>query len=156
MSDLFIDSSVPLVPGDAVAAILVTGGGRYLLQRRDPRADIFFPEHWGLFGGGVEAGESDEEAIRRELEEELGIVPKAMRYFTRFDFDFGFAGRKPMRRVFYEAELDDRRLGAVRLGEGAGHGLFAAREALGELRLVPYDAFALWLHASRRRLRSPG
>jgi len=34
----------------------------------------------------------------------------------------------------------------LRLGEGAGMALVEGRKALHELRLVPYDAFHLWLH----------
>jgi hypothetical protein len=41
----------------------------------------------------------------------------------------------------------------VDLKEGAGLQLFAADEILaGGIPLVPYDAFALWLHINRRRL----
>ncbi len=34
----------------------------------------YAPDQWTLAGGGVEAGESPVEAMRRELAEELGIV----------------------------------------------------------------------------------
>jgi 8-oxo-dGTP pyrophosphatase MutT (NUDIX family) len=51
----------------AAAAILVHEDGRILMQLRDDRPDIWYPNHWGLFGGGVEAGESPEEALCWEL-----------------------------------------------------------------------------------------
>ena len=35
--------------------------------------EIFFPDHWGLFGGATEPGESDEQGLRRELMEELTL-----------------------------------------------------------------------------------
>ncbi|WP_152393287.1 NUDIX domain-containing protein [Paenibacillus guangzhouensis] len=55
--------------------ILVTGGaiirddqGRILLQRRSDYGD------WGLPGGGMNAGESIEETMIREIHEETGLV----------------------------------------------------------------------------------
>lgn len=51
---------------------LVDRRGRVLLQERDqhPRVD---PECWGFPGGGVEDGETYEQAAYRELAEETGV-----------------------------------------------------------------------------------
>ncbi|MEO6095732.1 MAG: NUDIX domain-containing protein [Fibrobacteria bacterium] len=53
------------------AAIIVNGAGELLLLRRSP-ATLRWPGKWGLAGGGVEAGETPEQALVRELREELG------------------------------------------------------------------------------------
>lgn len=45
-----------------------------LCHRRPER--LHFPDVWDLPGGRVEPGESLLETLRRELEEELGIVPQ--------------------------------------------------------------------------------
>jgi hypothetical protein len=61
---------------DAAAAIIVTDDGRYLMQERDDTPGIFYPDHWGLFGGafepakwrsGVAPGTSRRTRIRAEL-----------------------------------------------------------------------------------------
>ncbi|WP_193613852.1 NUDIX domain-containing protein [Nocardioides lijunqiniae] len=54
------------------SVVLVDRQGRVLLQERDsrPRLD---PDRWGYPGGGVEAGETYEQAAYRELEEETGV-----------------------------------------------------------------------------------
>lgn len=53
--------------------ILYSDDGRVLLQQRDDRHDIPYPAYWTFFGGAVEAGETPDEAIRRELLEELEL-----------------------------------------------------------------------------------
>ncbi len=60
-----------------VGAIISVSDG-YLCQLRDDKPGIEWPGYWGLFGGHVDKGESDLQAIRRELQEELGWVPKKL------------------------------------------------------------------------------
>lgn len=45
-----------------------------LLQQRDDNPGIHSPGHWTLWGGRVEEGETPDQAIRRELNEELELV----------------------------------------------------------------------------------
>jgi 8-oxo-dGTP pyrophosphatase MutT (NUDIX family) len=149
-----LDLSSPLRPGNAVAAVIVVEG-RYLLQLRDAKPDIFFPAHWGCFGGGVDPGETVEQALVRELEEELGarIGPGDMRYFSRFEFGLDFAGLKPIWRIFYEIAISEAQMAGLSLGEGSDMRLFTAAEILThQIPLTPYDAFALWMHVNRSRL----
>ncbi len=54
-----------------VAAALVAGDGRVLLQQRAPGRAM--AGLWEFPGGKVEAGETPEAALARELREELGI-----------------------------------------------------------------------------------
>lgn len=152
--DFRLDTTTPLKPGDAVCAI-ITVEGRYLLQLRDNIAGIFFPDCWGCFGGGVEHGETPAGALVRELKEELDLTvdPAECRYFTRMDFDMGFAGLKGFWRQTFELTLAPARLKGLRVLEGAAMKLFTADEILtGASLLTPYDGFALWLHINRRRL----
>src|SRR5262249_32847766 len=52
-----------LRPADAAAALIQLPDGRYLLQLRDARPDIFYPDHWGCFGGAIDPGETPESAL---------------------------------------------------------------------------------------------
>ena len=47
--------------------------GRCLLQLRN--SDKKYKHTWGFFGGIVERGETPFEALKRELEEEIGFMP---------------------------------------------------------------------------------
>ena len=53
---------------------LAVDTGRCLLQLRE--ADKRFRHTWGFFGGTLEKGETPYEAIKRELLEEIGLVPE--------------------------------------------------------------------------------
>lgn len=56
-----------------VAIAILYQGDRVLFQLRDCKPDIVYPGHWGLFGGHLDPGESPEIAVRRELQEEIGL-----------------------------------------------------------------------------------
>lgn len=57
---------------DFASVALVNASGWILLQERDAHP-VIDPEKWGFPGGGVEPGESFEQAAHRELEEETGV-----------------------------------------------------------------------------------
>lgn len=58
---------------NVVGAILINERGEILLQQRDDKPDLRYAGHWTFFGGAVEEGETLEEAIYRELIEELEL-----------------------------------------------------------------------------------
>jgi 8-oxo-dGTP pyrophosphatase MutT (NUDIX family) len=149
--DWFLTSTVPLRPANAPAALLVLEDGRYLMQLRDQKPDILYPGHWGLFGGATEPGENANAALKRELREELGVDGVSSRFFTRFDFDLTTVGTKKVWRMVFEVPLSSAVLPRLVLGEGAAVAAFAADDLLLKHRVVPYDAFAVWLHYHRAR-----
>ncbi|MBP1747531.1 MAG: Radical domain protein [Deltaproteobacteria bacterium] len=61
--------------------------GKVLLQLRDDRPDIPYPNCWGTFGGQVEINETPEQAIKREIKEELEYEASHPEYFGNFPFD---------------------------------------------------------------------
>jgi 8-oxo-dGTP pyrophosphatase MutT (NUDIX family) len=64
--------AAPAVDQQYVLALLLLGD-RYILQLRDNIPTIAAPGLWGLFGGRIESGERPEDALIREIEEELSI-----------------------------------------------------------------------------------
>lgn len=145
-----------LAAADAVAAILQLPDGRFVLQHRDEKPEIWYPGHWGCFGGAVDAGEAPREALCRELWEELRLAPKGIESFVKFDFDLACLGLNICFRQYYFVSISEAEFGSLHLGEGQAIGAFSSLELDAGLRLVPYDAFALELFAKRDQLGTSG
>lgn len=67
------------------AIILENDKGKFLLALRDNKPGIPFPDHWDLIGGHVEDGETPEEALVREIKEELDIDLKEYIFFRKYE-----------------------------------------------------------------------
>jgi 8-oxo-dGTP pyrophosphatase MutT (NUDIX family) len=65
---------------NTVGVVLVDDAGRVLMQHRDDKPEITDPDCWVVPGGGVEPGETVEEAARREFLEETGYRLDALTY----------------------------------------------------------------------------
>jgi 8-oxo-dGTP pyrophosphatase MutT (NUDIX family) len=123
-----------------------------LLQHRDNIPGIWYPDHWGCFGGAVDDGEEPFQALIRELEEEIELKVHEAAYFTRFEFDLTEIGRRHYYRMYYVVTMTGADLVHIRLHEGKAVRAFSGEEILKELRVTPYDAFALFLHYARHGL----
>ena len=91
-----------------VAGILQRGDSVLICRRR---ADQPHPLKWEFPGGKVEPGESTGEALRRELQEELGIDSEPASEIARYEF--AYPGKNPILLVFlrlttWRGELENR------------------------------------------------
>ena len=64
--------------------LLFDRNGRLLIYLRDNKSDIPFPDHWDFFGGHLESEETPDQALVREVEEELGLALKDWRFFRTY------------------------------------------------------------------------
>lgn len=138
-------------PHDAVASLLIHEDGRYIMQLRDGKPGIFYPGHWGCFGGAVELGEAPIDALKRELREELEFESPEATRFTQFDFDFSPLGFPRVSRVYFEVRVPDAVFRRFVLHEGADVQAFTGENLLVTRRVTPYDAFAVWMHLNQGR-----
>ena len=72
---------------------------RYLLQLRDNKKNIYFPNFWGLFGGRVDIGETNINALRREIKEEINLVVKVKQKILSTTYNM--IGLKKKRKLIY-------------------------------------------------------
>jgi ADP-ribose pyrophosphatase YjhB (NUDIX family) len=130
-------------------ALLVDERGRYLLQRRDDRPDILHPGALGLFGGGLEAGESADEAIRRELAEEIGLVPGDLAPFRTVRLPVRRPGGSVMMAAIalFEGSVAADDVATLTQREGAGRVLMPPALLLLEDRVALSARIGIALHA---------
>ncbi|MBI2543731.1 MAG: NUDIX hydrolase [Candidatus Rokubacteria bacterium] len=88
------------------AVALVVRGGKVLLARR---AAAPYRGTWDLPGGFLEAGETPERALRRELKEELGARTRSAR-FLEFSTETYGPGGFPILAVVFRVSLAPGRL----------------------------------------------
>ncbi|MEQ8787224.1 MAG: NUDIX domain-containing protein [Pirellulaceae bacterium] len=74
-------SNVPSQPPRRGAVAVIVREERLLVVRRSQH--VAAPGRYCFPGGGIEPGESEAEAVRRELLEELGVVVEPMRQLWR-------------------------------------------------------------------------
>ena len=148
----FVNAKAPLYVGDAVAAIIVVEDGRYLLQLRDDLETIWYPGHWGCFGGAVDPGEKASDSLYRELWEELGLKIKKASFFIDLEFNLVGLGLGKYYRKYFELRIEPSEIENLNLQEGEAVEALKSETILGSLKVTPYDAFALFLHARSNRI----
>ena len=112
-------------------AALIRDGERILLVLRRAGGDL--GGCWELPGGKTDPGERPEEALRRELREELGVEAVVGRPVGEIEFEH--RGER-FRLIGYEVAVPED---GIELIEHEASGYFTMAEAL-RLRLAPSDA----------------
>lgn len=105
---------------------------RILLQHRSEDAKRL-PGHWAFFGGGIEPGETPEQTLMRESQEELHYKPqnpKKMMVQT-----YTYQGEENHKHIFMEPIEHAQTL---RQDEGQGMGWFTPQEARA-LKMIGHD-----------------
>lgn len=86
-----------------VAIAILYSSGRFLMQLRDNIPGIIYPGHWGFFGGHIDPGETAQDAVQRELWEEICYTPPWISTFNCY------SDSQVLRHVFHApltVELD--------------------------------------------------
>ncbi|HJQ36257.1 MAG TPA: nucleoside triphosphatase NudI [Thermoanaerobaculia bacterium] len=122
-----------------VVPVATDAEGRILLCRMAPDRGVF-PGQWALPGGGVEPGERIEEALRREVREELGVeIATCAPLLFKDDVlekTFADGSKRPLHMVFlvYRCTLAE---GAIVLNDEFTEYRWVAPSELATLELNP-------------------
>jgi len=106
--------------------------GKILLILRDNVPTIPYPDFWNLPGGGVEKGEDFDIALRRELMEEIGMIPANIVRIGVESFD---DNRTVIR---YLVRLDTDEVEQLKLGDEGQEMKFFAFDEMLKLPMPPY------------------
>jgi len=113
-----------------VVAAVVERNGKYLITQRRPEAVL--PLLWEFPGGRVEEGEDDQDALRREMKERLGVEIKVGPQLAISVHDYeGYT----VTLVVYQADLVSEELKPARVN--AFH--WVASEDFGNYQFPPAD-----------------
>ncbi len=102
------------------AIIQKSNDGKFLLQLRDNKKNIHNPNRWGVFGGGIENGETPLKALRREFWEELRLKVELRKLkLLRKAY---FHGKT---NYIYFISLSEKELSKIKLMEGQRFSYFS-------------------------------
>lgn len=122
-----------------VCAKIVNGRGETLLVKRSTGDN--YEGVWEMPGGAAEDDEFLEDAVRREVMEETGLVVQELKYLDYFDF-YNIETKKTKRKFCFEAIIK----GEVELShEHQGHKWFS-RSGINNLKVQGSDEnYDIWL-----------
>ena len=140
-------------------ALLFDRNNRLLIYLRDNKPEIPFPNHWDFFGGHVEEGETPEQALVREIKEELGVALPTWEFFRAYECATGDA--YPNIKYIYRARVDKTPDDLIlyegqRLASISPRGAFAlqirqySRRDLGRFHRCRLVAQVLWITLSMK------
>lgn len=139
------DPAVPFGPRVGVGAVVVHDGRVLLIRRgKDPLRG-----RWVVPGGTVELGETLEEALVREVQEETGVTVRPLEVVLVFDRILREGGQVNYHYVIIDY-LCDYVSGTPRAGSDAEDAAFVAPDRLGQYD-VPEKALEVVLDGFRRR-----
>lgn len=112
-------------------AIIVNENNKILLLKRSDNSKIWMPNKWALVGGGIEKGETPQQAVEREITEETGLEIK--KFINTFSIQRHKDSIETIFACRYDGESTDIKLNE----ENSNYGWFDTEE-MNYLDTVPH------------------
>jgi 8-oxo-dGTP diphosphatase len=126
----------------SVGAILYIKN-KYLVQKRSKKKNIYFPNMYGLFGGGLNLNEKFLNGIHREIYEELDLklnLKKIKNFLTISINSRHF--KKSRSRKYYAIKINNKQITSIKLKEGQSFHFLGINQ-IKKLNFVPWDLSAI-------------
>ncbi len=130
----------------SVKAIIISNG-KYLLQLRDNKKNIFFPNFWGLFGGQINKNESFLKAVKREVKEETNLKIKKATKIASVKYNIVDIKKKRY-LIYFECKIYGSQ--KIILNEGRKYKFFSFKN-IKKYNIIPMDFFAIHSHHYKTR-----
>jgi 8-oxo-dGTP pyrophosphatase MutT (NUDIX family) len=130
-----------------VSAVIFTEDGRYLFQLRDDKLGLPLRNHWAFFGGEVDPGETQDQAVLREIKEELTYLPNNCLWFHEAVYILPRHHKNIMRKAYYSIKIEPNDIASMIQCEGADMRLMSVAEILALQRVAPWDVSVVLLHS---------
>ncbi len=111
----------------AFAILVNKNKNKILMHLRDNKKEIYYPELWGLIGGGIEKGETPLIALKREIKEEINCKVENLKFLGTCKNGSIFAFRGEIK-----AKVEE-----IKLMEGQKVDYFSIDE-LGDLEVIDF------------------
>jgi len=126
---------------ESVKGIIVVKNN-YLLQLRDNKKNIYYPNFWGIFGGRVEKSEKYNKALEREIKEETNLIVTVSRMILSVNYKM-IGLKKKHNITYYECKISEKR--KIILTEGRKYKFFSFNQ-IKKLNIIPMDFAAINSH----------
>jgi 8-oxo-dGTP diphosphatase len=113
--------------------IIRNSNDEILLQLRDNKPEIPFPNHWTLPGGKMEEGENSKRTLRREMLEEIDVKIDDHKFFRAYQ-----GGERVDSVYWVERDLDLNKINSFEDKEGQEFRYFP-REQIRQMKLAYND-----------------
>ncbi len=126
----------------SVGAILYLNN-KFLVQKRSNKKNIYFPNLYGLFGGGLNENEKFKNGVQRELYEELNLKLKIneIKYFLKISINSKHF-KKYRSREYFSIKIKKKQISSIKLKEGQSF-QFLTINQIKKLNFVPWDLSAI-------------
>lgn len=135
-----------------VSAVFFTIEGEYLLQLRDDKIGLPLRNHWALFGGEVEEGEDEYQAIKREIYEELRFNSNEYQWFHEAIYAFPDHPNEIVKKIYYIIPINASQVANMKLCEGKDKKLLKVNEILFLKNISPWDLSTILLHSRQNTI----
>jgi len=115
---------------DGIKAVIICDH-KVLLLLRDDKPECNYPLHWQIIGGGIEEGESPEEALLREVREETTYEIKEFLFLEKVKGSKG----EDVYRYLVKVKEDEK--DKFKIGEEGLEVRFFSIEEIENLKLTP-------------------
>ena len=116
---------------------------KYLVQKRSKKKKIYFPQMYGVFGGGVNKKENIAQAIKRELKEELdlNLNLNEIKIFLKISINSRHF-KNNRSRHYFSVKISKKQFNSIILREGQSFHLLNLQN-IKKLNFVPWDLSAI-------------